>query len=251
MLKYYFHKAMKRHLFIFTCSLVLCFVAEAQNKPTGYEAEQNMATVGTNNSSTVVRSFDNRYQGMRGSPYLLSNWTPADITYANNKTATDVLVKYDVYSNQLVMRRPQGDSVVIISPVSGFLLKDVSSGKNRVFSRFNDAKTDDPSLKEELLEVLYEGKTALLIRYDKTIQKASYQGAYSANRPYDELQDEKNYYLRKPDQTFVKTKLNKKQLLDHLTATAALKKWVDTEKLDLKKEADVVRLLKEWEKTQN
>ena len=98
---------------------------------------------------------------------------------------------------------------------------------------------------------MYEGKTALLIRYDKTIQKASYQGAYNANRPYDELQDEKNYYLRKPDQTFIKTKLNKKQLLEHLTATPELKKWVDTEKLDLKKEADVVRLLSELDKTPN
>ena len=243
---------MKRSLFIFTYSLVLCFIAEAQNSPTGHEAEQNMTTVGTNNSSTVVRSFDNRYQGMRGSPYLLSQWTQADITYANNKTEKDVPVKYDVYANQLIMRRPQGDSVVIVSPtVNSFLIKDINSGKNRVFSRFNDAKTDDPSLKEELLEVLYEGKTALLVRYDKTIQKASYQGAYSANRPYDELEDEKNYYLRKPDQTFVKTKLNKKHLLEHLTATAELKKWVDTEKLDLKKEADVVRLLREWEKNPN
>jgi hypothetical protein len=241
---------MKRYLFIFTCSLVLCFVAQAQNRPTGYEAEQNLNTVGAENSSTVVRSFDNRYQGMRGSPYLLNHWVQADISYANNKTQTDVPVKYDVYANQLVMRRPQGDSVVIVSPVSGFLLKDVTSGKNWIFSRFKDAKTDDTALKEELLEVLYDGKTALLARYDKMLIKASYQGAYSANRPYDELEDEKNYYLRKPDQTLVKTKLNKKQLLEHLSASAELKKWVDTEKLDLKKEGDVVRLLKEWEKTQ-
>jgi len=251
-LKHYFRKMMKRYVFLFIGFLTLGFVAQAQNRPTGYEAEQNLSTVGTNNSSTVVRLFDNRYQGMRGSPYLLTHWMQADITYANNKTEKDVPVKYDVYANRLVMRRPQGDSVVIVSPtVSGFLLKDVNSGKNRVFSRFNDAKTDDSSLKEELLEVLYEGKTALLVRYDKTILGASYQGAYNANRPYDELQDEKNYYLRKPDQTFVKTKLNKKQLLEHLNATAELKKWVDTQKLDLKKEADVVRLLKEWEKTQN
>jgi len=241
---------MKQYLFIYF--LVLYCVAQAQNRPTGHEAEQNMATVGANNSSTVVRSFDNRYQGMRGSPYLLSHWINADITYVNNKTQMDIPVKYDVYANQLVMRRPQGDSVVIVSPtVSSFLLKDINSSKNRRFTRFKDAQTDDSSLKEELLEVLYEGKTALLIRYDKTILKASYQGGYNANRPYDELQDEKNYYLRKPDQTFVKTRLNKKQLLEHLNATADLKKWVDTEKLDLKKEADVVRLLAEYEKTQN
>jgi hypothetical protein len=241
---------MKRYLLIFIHFFVLCFVAQAQNRPTGSEAEENLNTVGAN-SSPVVRSFDTRYQGMRGSPYLLSQWIQADITYANNKTQTDVPVKYDVYANQLMMRRPQGDSVVIIAPkVNGFLLKDVNSGKNRVFSLFKDAKTDDPSLKEELLEVLYEGKTALLIRYDKMLIKASYQGAYSANRPYDELQDEKSYYLRKPDQTLVKTKLNKKQLLEHLSAGAELKKWVDTEKLDLKKEADVIRLLREWEKTQ-
>lgn len=241
---------MKRSLLIFIHSLVLCLVAQAQTRPTGPEAEQNLNTLGANNASTVVRSFDNRYQGMRGSPYLFNHWIPADITYANNKTQTDVPVKYDVYANQLVMRRPQGDSVVIVSLVSGFLLKDVNSGKNRVFSRFKDTPTNDPSLKEEFLEVLYEGKTALLVRYDKTLLKASYQGAYNANRPYDELQDEKSYYLRKPDQTLVKTKLNKKQLLEHLGATAELKKWVDTEKLDLKKEADAVRLLKEWEKSQ-
>jgi hypothetical protein len=201
---------MKQPFFIFI-SFLMCLVAQAQTSPTGQDAEQNLTNVGTNNLSTVVRLFDNRYQGMRGSPYLLNYWTPADITFANNKTEKDVPIKYDVHANQLMMRRPQGDSVVIVSPVvSSFQLKDVNNGKNRVFSRFSDAKTDDSSLKEELLEVLHEGKTALLIRYDKTIQKASYQGAYNANRTYDELEDEKSYYLRKADQTFVKTKLNKK-----------------------------------------
>ena len=61
---------------------------------------------------------------MRGSPYLFDQWIRADITFDNKKTEKDLPVKYDVYANQLLLRRPQGESVVIVSPiVTGFYSK--------------------------------------------------------------------------------------------------------------------------------
>ncbi|MDJ1494306.1 hypothetical protein QNI19_15285 [Cytophagaceae bacterium DM2B3-1] len=224
----------------------LTLSAFGQNTPSGYDAQQNLNMAGATSGGgmTVVRGFDNRYEGLRGSPYLLQHWCNADVTLANSKIQNDVPVKYDVYSNRLVMRRSQGDSAIVVSSsVKGFLLKDVLTGQNRLFERFPDLKTDDAILKEEYLEVLYEGKTALLVRYDKKVLKASYQGAYSSGRTYDELMDEKNYYIRKADQTISKVKLGKKSVLEHLNASDDLKKFVEQEKLDLKETKDVIRLM--------
>ncbi|MDJ1503283.1 hypothetical protein [Xanthocytophaga agilis] len=235
---------MKTYLFFLSIGVSLS--ALGQSTPSGYDAQQNLNMAGGVGGSgmTVVRGFDNRYEGLRGSPYLLPHWCNADVTLANSKIQNDVPVKYDIYSNRLVMRRPQGDSAIVVSSsVKGFLLKDVLTGQNRLFERFPDLKTDDTILKEEYLEVLYEGKTALLVRYDKKVLKASYQGAYSSGRTYDELMDDKSYYIRKTDGTINKVKLGKKAVLEQLNASDDLKKFVEKEKLDLKETKDVIRLM--------
>jgi hypothetical protein len=236
-----------RHLCVFFPWLATLSLS-AQTQPSGYDAQQNMNAVGAG-GVTAVRAFDNRYEGVHGSPYLFPYWCNADIELAGNQVHADVPVKYDVYLNQLVMRRPQGDSVVILPGlVAGFVMKDVISGKNHVFRCFTNAKTDDATLKYEYFEVLHNGAVVLLTRYDRKLVKASYQGAYNAGRPFDELMPEKSHYLKKADGTFVKLKLGKKALLEHLEKPDEAEKIIKSQKLDLKKEADAVKLLEACEK---
>jgi hypothetical protein len=218
--------------------------ALAQNPtPVGYDAQENLNTAGMAGNMTVMRGFDNRYEGMRGSPYLLPYWCNADVQLASGKTQPDVPVKLDVYSDWLVMRRQRGDSAVVDpAQVKGFVLKDATAGRDRTFVK-TAVKTDNGAVRNEFMEVIHEGKTALLVRYDRRILKANYQGGYNADRRYDELLPEESHYLRKPDGTLAKLKLNRKAVLEHLGDTPELRKIIEDLKLDLRKEADVARLL--------
>jgi hypothetical protein len=65
------------------------------------------------------------------------------------------------------------------------------------FEAFPELKTDGYQLKQEFFEVCYAGKTDLLLKHDRSLLKANYTGGYSANQPYDELVEQRDFFIKK------------------------------------------------------
>lgn len=226
----------------FTLTLSLLATTAVYGQESGYDAQQNVNALA--GSSNVVRTYDTRYEGVKGSPFFTQSWSEGVLFYSDGKKSAALPLKHDVYKNQLVAKRPQGDSVLInTGNVSHFQLKD-PAGKVYLFKKFPGLKTADAGLTSAFFQVLYEGKMALLIKHNKSLVKANYQGAYSADRPYDELVSQSEYYLKKADQTLIKIRMNKKAILDILQdKQSTVKEFVEKEKIDFKDEASVAKLL--------
>ena len=194
---------------------------------------------------------DTRYEGLRGSPYMVARWLPAVITMTRNQEVQPpVALKYDVFQHRLLMRRQQGDSLQLDENlIESFVLTDddaldPATGRpaEHRFRRFLEA----PELQQQLefVEVLHAGQYVLLKRYLRRLEKADYRGSYSTNVPYDEFIGNEEYYLRCPDGKLKLLKPTLKALEAAAPALAgALKVAADQQKTNSKSEAEMVRLL--------
>ena len=85
--------------------------------------------------------------------------------------------------------------------------------------------------------------------YGKEFVRANYEGGYSADRKYDEFADKSSLYMSTQDDPApAKVKKSKKQILAAFPgAEDEMSAYIKAEKLDLKKEADLIRLLKYYD----
>ncbi|RZK23957.1 MAG: hypothetical protein EOO63_17400 [Hymenobacter sp.] len=96
-----------------------------------------------------------RDASIKGHAMLLPYWTPGTILLAGNKKSAQVPIKYDLYRQQLRVRREKGDSIVV--PVRGiqeFTLSLLSKDGTQQVRRF--VHYESPSLPEELKETCVE-----------------------------------------------------------------------------------------------
>ncbi|ALD21187.1 hypothetical protein AM218_08125 [Hymenobacter sp. DG25A] len=196
--------------------------------------QENLRVLGANGLNNIVMVKNKLYEGVKGTPYFLPAWSTGDILLSTKQRVTNVPLKYDVYSRQIMARRPKGDSVwVDQGRIVEFTLQDARALPGQpaihIFRLF--ANLPNQPNRPEFLEVLHPtGPYVLLKRPVKTLYKASTQQAYSADRPYDELVDTPEYYLLNPQGTMTLVKPSQKALLAAVPA-----QWAEPLRAQLKK----------------
>ncbi|GAB3703316.1 hypothetical protein GCM10027592_33150 [Spirosoma flavus] len=199
---------------------------------------------------TMVSTIDQRFEGLRGTPYFLPEWNNGQIEIISGQNYRNVPIKFNAYKQQLLLLRKQANTdSIIVNPnqVKSFQFTD-NLGQLYVFRRYPDVKTEETMAKEGYFLVLYQGKSSLLKRISKTFKQADYKSPYSNDIRYDEFQNAISYYLLKPDQTLIKVKLSDKALLDAISDHKdELKTFAKNSSLNLKSEEGAVALLKRYD----
>lgn len=218
---------------------------------TGFALQQNLDQLNNQALSAIFRSFNYSQISTKGSPYWNAQWRQGEITWLAGGTMADLPCKIMTYEGTaLVVKRPQGDSVVV--PIT--TLKEVrlypAAGQDTI--RFRRVLHQD-NIKGELLRVLHEGQYALLARQGCTVIPPNNVGAYNPGRDYQELVQKTEYFLyRAGSGVLVKCKPGKKGLLEILTGQdAAVQAFVKAERLSWDAEKDLVRIFAYYEKLQN
>ncbi|WP_299757018.1 hypothetical protein [uncultured Pontibacter sp.] len=191
--------------------------SQINNTPAGINAQRNLQVLGEDGNSTPVQLFDNRYEGVKGSPYFLENWGKGSIT-VNNVTVEGVQLKYNVFKNLLLYINAKGQPYeTSLNGIHQFEIQDSLTSQKYVFKRLPPLGATDTELAHRLVLSLYEGQQLKLVMVPtKVFLKANYRGAYSAHKAHDEIRDEAVFYLIGPDDAVSKVKLNKKNLLKAL-----------------------------------
>lgn len=210
----------------------------------GAAAQANLNSL-VSGAPTVVPTGTS--EGVKGSPYVDNRWLPAQITLNNNLPLAPVPLKYDVLGHRLLMRapaRPKDTLQLDDRRVVRFDLQEPASplgpARTRTFRRFADAP--EARQQADYVEVLHEGDYTLLKHHLKSLKKATYQGAYSTDVRYDEIEDNSVYYVRTPKAGLTPVKLGLKPLQAAAPALAdALKTAVAAQKP--KTEADWAAVL--------
>ncbi|GAB3747297.1 hypothetical protein [Spirosoma pomorum] len=210
-------------------------------------ASQPEAVVGN------VRTFDHRYQGMKGTPYLLPYWAKGYVMLTNGQRYDRGLLKFNAYQQELVMIQPPAktDSIVIDRErISWFVIQPADSGSAIVFRHFTNLRSNDQELLDSYYRVIYSGSHPLLQRISKQFRPANYKDVYSPDIRYDAFIDKSAYYVLNSDRRIVKVKLSTKSLLAAVTGdvdTKVPESIGDLRKRVVTSEEDAVKLLSAYD----
>ncbi|QJD80240.1 hypothetical protein [Spirosoma rhododendri] len=201
-----------------------------------------------------VRTFDQRYEGLRGTPYMFPYWAKGYVVLTTGQRYDKARIKYDAYHQELLITQPpiRPDSILIDRErVSWFVIQTPDSNGAILFRRFPDLRAADANLKNSYYRVLSDGPHTLLQRISKTFRPASYQGTYSRDVRYDAFDNKTDYYILSPDQRLSKVKLTTKSLLAALTEDLSTQKAPrnldDLRKQTVGNEAQAAQFVKDFD----
>lgn len=191
-------------------------------------------------------NFNNGYSlppaeanALQGSPFLLTSWSPATILLSASTQPIATPLKYDVYRQELRVRRAKGDSVVVpLAQVREFSL--TAGSPARRFLCYSSAAL--PAEGGSCGEVLFDGAHAQLLKFvRKEITKRSVDnGSYASNNTTNVFAEQTHYYLRWPaDGHFTPLKLKRASLEQVLAGQPAALAALKARKGGLSSEAEL------------
>ena len=76
---------MKPYITILLALITSYCAAQTVTPPEGYEARENLRELGSVSGTGSVQTFDNRYEGTKGTPYVFEAWAPGEIFLKSKK----------------------------------------------------------------------------------------------------------------------------------------------------------------------
>lgn len=214
-----------RWLFIL---LVPCW-AFAQETPRTTMEELYSGNVG----GSFVYTPSKQKEGTKGNPFY-SGWVEGTFEFADKTIEAEF--RYDCSQDILIVRDPVRKQEVVPEPVK---ITSFYWDSTRFVQFYNPVIASD---EHRYWEVLFEGRTGLYRHHRKYLQEANYEGAYSANKPYDEWKTAKPVYLLHINNQFHKVKLSKKSIGKFFTDDHAWD-FIKKERINFKDLEDVKKLL--------
>lgn len=208
--------------------------AQSGSAPTAGAAVQNTTTLGDGNVLTgLVLQFDNRYEGVKGSPYFGHSWSKASVG-VRNVVYENVIMKYNVFDNTLIYQNSKGGLMELDTrDVSQFVLLDSLTQQPATFKKLYLAGNFEPAMAMKFGRMVYESKKVKLVSIpQKELVKADFKGTYSSGRTADEFVSTDTYYLVIDGMQPQKVKLNKKSLVKALSNTDKIEAYLKEQKWD-------------------
>jgi hypothetical protein len=194
----------------------------------------------------VISTFDDRYQGVKGSPLVFEDWTEGYVLFNDKPEEEEVKtfkMNIDMYQNILYVTLYNGAIGTLPSKHVSSVHFKTKDGEEQVFKPFIRKEVEGSNFPgRSYYEVIHQGNILLLKHHRKIFKEADYKGAYNTDVRYDEYQNEKRYFISFDGQIFEKIKL-KSKYLEKAMPKYDIKALSKKEKLNLSKEEDIKKLL--------
>ncbi len=178
---------------------------------------------------------------IRGTAFYSNDWTPGIVLFREGQAANGLPLRFNVYNNKVYFQR-EGVQLEFTAPVKAFWLGTDTSTAVLFRSGYTPI---DKNTAETFYEVLAKGPVQLLKLRQKEIREFS-----QLNAPKEkQFEDIETLYVFLPNYRIEKIRKNKNDILKALPEHAdALKKILETKKLNLKNEEGLVTLFNELNK---
>lgn len=180
-----------------------------------------------------------RYEDIKGSPYLFEEDRVANMYLTAGGVYEDVRLNYNTFSGNWEVKKDDRFLEVL---EADFLKIDVTDGeKTRSFLR-----NLHPTFGFRFVELIYRGRAVMLVRdFETTVATVTIQDV-GATRQTKRFNNKENLILLRRGQATTLSGNNNK-VTQALGGDKALNKFVKSEKLKLRDEADLIRLLEYYE----
>ena len=207
---------MKRYVLII---LVACIgkvsLAQSEETKTGaYERTELNATdiANLNAANPSAVGFDDRYEGVKGTPLMFEDWITGDLFLTNKTWIKNLKINLNLYEKSIYYLSPANDQTLAVSNDKVDEIHVFLDGNALIFRKFLPDQFDKKIDPDQFFELLAQGEYTFLKLSKKLFKEADYQGAYSADRRYDEFVLSTSYYLTNNNGLFEKIKLTEKAL---------------------------------------
>lgn len=198
---------MKKHIFSALVCLWLSFGCSAQ----GVETQTNLSQLGaTNDPTQVVRMFDDRYKGVKGSPFYWDYYVSGKINFKDGKIYSVKAMNFNSLEDEVVVKT-EGDSRLVVLNKKSVVSFDVDSF-SCLDSFCHFVKIDSIGMPAGYYAVLVDKRIKVICKLSKTILKADFKGAYSSSQTYDRIVDEERYYFKNKQGFLIEFKRSQKSI---------------------------------------
>ncbi|SKB63267.1 hypothetical protein [Daejeonella lutea] len=212
---------------LFYSSIIFCFL---------FATNINFASAQYTEDFRAKTVLEKTYTDVKGSPYLLDNWSLGIVKMASGSSYKDMSLKYDQVTGELIFQDKSGKSLGFADPIAEFKI----IGNNNAFRIFRSGfKATDNNSDKYFYEVLYDGGTILLKDPKKNIVE---HRAYNSSTAVKSIVETPAYYVVVNGQ-LIKFKKDKKALLAALPNSDKLESYIQDNKLNVKDDTDLAKVV--------
>lgn len=192
------------------------------------------------NAATGI-AYDNRYEGIKGTPYWFDDWSTGKVDFMGFKSFENVLLKYDVVNQKVVLKIRKDSIEYIVEPEIIERFFTTYLGVESRFAKFDKFLFDKPQDQTKFYRVVHDGEIPVIQEITKNLKKADFQGAYASGETFDEFIKKENYFILLPNGKFKEITLKEKSVMKCLPASKAkiFKEYFEKNKGKLKTEKNL------------
>jgi hypothetical protein len=216
-------------LFFLFCSTVVGAQTSLESRTTREENFQ-----GSNNH---IYTSSKSFEGTKGHPYLFEQWTEGSFLLTDSTRFENLELKYDIFNELLVVKEPGSGRAVVPEPMTVLRFKIADRTFEQLFLEEGYLENN------RFWESIYSGNSTLFKHFSKYLKEANYEGAYSSNKAYDELIENKPDYLYFDGVHYTLVKFSKKGFQTLFKDNEKALEYIKKEKLNFKNESSAIKLL--------
>ena len=180
-----------------------------------------------------------RYEGIRGNPFIWEEWQSGVVIDEQGESTQVEKINYNAHTQTFEVKKGER------------FIEMVSEGQNQIIINSLETpqtfqKNIHPDLPVEFNQLLYNGATLQLVKStEKKISTKVFQNV-GKEVTVEQFVKRETFYLVENDQ-LRRIKVNKKALLKELEQSKKLESFIKKNKLKLKNDADLVKLIAHYE----
>lgn len=230
---------MKQKVLIITC-LIFSLSIHTQTYERG-----GFSNIGTGNSSVV--NYTNIF-GIKGHRYYTDSWTNGTLIIKDSIYSGQAKLQYDLVVGDIIImnEKNKGEGFRIIdSTLTAFQIYNVKNNTSDSFIRVKqNAFLENPDRNYFYDPFQNKPEKLILIDYRKKLfEPSTIISSYTSTSQDQEYRKSTRYYILNKDQKYVRVSLTKKSILKALNADKGLKKYIKTNKIDVKNLDQLYNLL--------
>ena len=226
------------NIFLLFFILIFLFVGNAKR------LNAQLLGSGSLPKNNTIQTFDNRFKGIKGSPYLYDHWLKGTLVTTAGDIYQDIELKYQMVEEEILIKNLKGQLVRLTKEqVSEFYIHD-----DAVTYAFMVFPIPNSKNQQKLMycQIVTDGAVQILIRRRKYYVPANRDNFSYNDQTYDEYKFKKDvvYLRKKEDKMPIKYTRSRKALFQFLGSHEdELKDFIKANQLILADISDLMELI--------
>jgi hypothetical protein len=244
-----------KKIFIFLFYFLGLTIASAQVQPkvdnsvmSSFSKTDELRKALSANNSRQVTGFDNRYEGLQGSPFMFDDWLEGTLTLHDSAVVRDrMYYKFDLSNNTIWLKLGTGEERILYNKDLLALELRANNGAKYLIRK---VKLPDITEKNHFSIFLFENEHFTLVKdVKKVFRKANLEdkGIVTVGRAYDTFEEEVKYYIKVNGKSYfeeINLKKSKLMALIPKSHEKKLEQFCDKNDIGNKlKDAEAIKLL--------